>query len=283
MNSDAAEQVVRMSLSGVDITLRLAGAAAKNAAALLIAWAKKEKVHIGRTSLPKLLSSKDELHVISLTKEQFSQFQKLAKKKITYAPFLNTKNRDGKVDIIMSAKQRSFANHILSKVGYGTIEPGTGFRAEIMNSRDKQELSGMNFETHGGDSKKTILRRKAAQADPGNPHLAAPSAGRRARRRLKRSFRRISACSKDSRNSSPFPAIRTAHSRNPTEVRRADNDKPDPRKKEWAFFRDKDGKIAFNPKCNSCARECKQSFRAVLVRCPVFKYTREISHSNDIK
>ena len=169
MNSDAAEQVVRLSLSGVDIAIRLFGAAAKNAAAILIAWSKKEKIHIGKTSLPKLLSSKDELQVLALTKEQFSQFQKLAKKKITYAPFLSTKAKDGKVDIIMSAKQRSFANHILSKVGYGTVEPGTGFHAEIMNSRDKQELSGMNFETHGGESKKNDTPSKGGSSGSREP------------------------------------------------------------------------------------------------------------------
>lgn len=162
MNSDAAEQVVRMSLSGVDITLRLFGAAAKNAAALLIAWAKKEKVHIGRTSLPKLLSSKDELHVISLTKEQFAGFQKLAKKKITYAPFLNTKNRDGKVDIIMSAKQLSMANHVLGKIGYGKVEEGRGFRSEMLNERDKAEIGGMAFETQNSEAKKNDTPSKGA-------------------------------------------------------------------------------------------------------------------------
>ena len=169
MNGDAAEEVVRMALNTADISIRLVGAGAKNLAALLVAWAKKEKKHVGKTSLPKLLSSGDELHVLSLTEKQYDGFKRLAKKKITYAPFLNTKSKDGKVDIIMSAKQRSFANHILNKVGYGTVEPGTGFRAEIMNSRDKQELSGMNFETHGGDSKKNDTPSKGGSSGSREP------------------------------------------------------------------------------------------------------------------
>ena len=140
MNGDAAEEVVRMALNGADISIRLVGAGAKNLAALLVAWAKKEKKHVGRTSLPKLLSGGDELHVLSLTEKQYDGFKKLAKKKITYAPFLNTKSKDGKVDIVLGAKQLSFANHILSKVGYRNIEPGTGAHVELMNEKDKEEI-----------------------------------------------------------------------------------------------------------------------------------------------
>ena len=153
MNGDAAEEGVRMVLNGADITIRLVGAGAKNLAALLIAWAKQEKIHVGKTSLPKLLSSGDELHVLSLTEKQYEGFKKLAKKKITYAPFLNTKTRDGKVDIVLGARQLGFANHILSKVGYRNIEPGSGARSEILNERDKEEL-GMSFDSPAGDSKK---------------------------------------------------------------------------------------------------------------------------------
>lgn len=47
-------------------------------------------------------------------------------------------------------------------------------------------------------------------------------------------------------------------------------DKPTAKSREWVFFRDESGRSAFNPKCNECAKECKQSFRATLVRCPVF-------------
>ena len=52
-------------------------------------------------------------------------------------------------------------------------------------------------------------------------------------------------------------------------------DKPSAKSREWVFFRDESGRIAFNPKCSECAKECKQSFRAVLVRCPVFVKSNE--------
>ena len=38
------------------------------------------------------------------------------------------------------------------------------------------------------------------------------------------------------------------------------------RKEDWVFFMDK-GKLKFNEKCQGCVHSCKQSFRAVIVRC----------------
>ncbi len=170
MNGDAAEEVVKMALNGVDITIRLIGAGARDLAALLIAWAKKEKKHAGKTSLPKLVTSGDELHVLSLTKEQYEGFKRQAKKKITYAPFLNTKSKDGKVDIVLGAKQLHFANYILNRIGYGTVEPGSGTHAEILDDRKKEALD-MRYDSPSGDSKKndTPSRRSSKECRDSSP------------------------------------------------------------------------------------------------------------------
>lgn len=42
-------------------------------------------------------------------------------------------------------------------------------------------------------------------------------------------------------------------------------------KEEWVFFLDADGELRYCDKCNNCCRACKQSFRAVIVRCPKFE------------
>ena len=57
--------------------------------------------------------------------------------------------------------------------------------------------------------------------------------------------------------------------------------KPSAKSREWEFFRDESGRIAYNPKCNECAKECKQSFRATLVRCPVFVKSKDKAKSAD--
>ena len=42
-------------------------------------------------------------------------------------------------------------------------------------------------------------------------------------------------------------------------------------KLEWAFFLDADGRRKYNDVCRRCEHDCKQSFRAVIGRCP--RYT----------
>lgn len=53
--SDAAEQVVRMMLSGSEVAVRLGGSALKNGAALLLALAKNHKRYSARSTYPKCL------------------------------------------------------------------------------------------------------------------------------------------------------------------------------------------------------------------------------------
>ena len=122
MSGDAADEVVRIMLNGTEVAVRLAGSGVKNLAALLIAWSKKEKKPYGKTNMMRLLKSGEELQVISLDKEQYRQFKGLAKQKVLYAPFLNTKADDGKVDVVISSKSIPLVNFILKKIGYGDVQ-----------------------------------------------------------------------------------------------------------------------------------------------------------------
>ena len=122
MSGDAADEVVRIMLNGTEVAVRLAGSGVKNLAAMLIAWSKKEKKPYGKTNLMRLLKSGEELQVISLDREQYKQFKTLAKKKVLYAPFLNTKEEDGKVEVVISSKSIPLVNYILKKIGYGDVQ-----------------------------------------------------------------------------------------------------------------------------------------------------------------
>ena len=122
MSGDAADEVVRIMLNGTEVAVRLAGSGVKNLAAMLIAWSKKEKKPYGKTNMMRLLKSGEELQVISLDREQYKQFKTMAKKKVLYAPFLNTKEEDGKVEVVISSKSIPLVNYILKKIGYGDVQ-----------------------------------------------------------------------------------------------------------------------------------------------------------------
>ena len=81
-SGDAAEQVVRMSLEGTEVALKLTGAAAKNIAAALYAVYKnrdKNKIR-GRQRLTAMLKSGKELKVFTVSEEHLKQFAVEAKR-----------------------------------------------------------------------------------------------------------------------------------------------------------------------------------------------------------
>ena len=43
---------------------------------------------------------------------------------------------------------------------------------------------------------------------------------------------------------------------------------------EWSFFLGSSGRRQYNPVCQSCAHDCKQSFRAELIACPRYRSKR---------
>ena len=123
MNGEAADEVVRMVLNGSEVAIRLTGSAAKNMAAILVAWSKNHKKVYGKTSMMKLLRSGEELQVLSLTKEQYRDFKASARKQVLFAPFVDTKSEDGKVDVVIAARSIPLVNHILDRIGYTQVEP----------------------------------------------------------------------------------------------------------------------------------------------------------------
>ena len=77
---DAAEQVVRLSLEGMEVTARIAGTGAKNIALLLYATLKQEQKTKGRARLTGMLKSGKELKVYTITQKDLGKFAKEAKR-----------------------------------------------------------------------------------------------------------------------------------------------------------------------------------------------------------
>ena len=81
-SGDAAEQIVRMSLEGTEVALRLTGSAAKNIAAALYTIAKnKDRNKIkGHQRLSAMLKSGKELKVFTISEDHLKQFATEAKR-----------------------------------------------------------------------------------------------------------------------------------------------------------------------------------------------------------
>jgi hypothetical protein len=105
---DAAEQVIRIALTGGDIALRLTGSLVKNVAAFLLAMRQNNKVVYGRKSVKKLLQNTRDLRVIPMPKEQFKQFERLSKpRKILYAGVGNRRGKSNIIDLMLPSPRSS--------------------------------------------------------------------------------------------------------------------------------------------------------------------------------
>lgn len=119
-NSEAAEQVVHMMISGGEVAVKLAGSAAKNAAAVLLALAREQRKVYGKTSLKKILRQTRDVRVFPMTQAQYKTFCSLARGKILYAG-IGEKNRgDAPIDVVIPTSDLELANGILERV-LGTI------------------------------------------------------------------------------------------------------------------------------------------------------------------
>ena len=82
MSGDAAEQVVRLSLEGTEMALRLSGSAAKNIAAAIYTVLKNKDRNKtkGRQRLSAMLKSGKPLKVFTVNENQLKQFASEAKR-----------------------------------------------------------------------------------------------------------------------------------------------------------------------------------------------------------
>lgn len=113
-SGDAAEQVVRLSLEGVEVAAKITGSAAKEVAALLYAALKnrdKNKIK-GKQSLTSMLKSGKELSIFSVKNEDMKRFVADAKRYgVVYCALRNTKdNPSGECEIMVRAEDAAKIN-----------------------------------------------------------------------------------------------------------------------------------------------------------------------------
>lgn len=143
-SGDAAEQVVRLSLEGTEVTLRLAGSAAKNIAAALYAVFKnrdKNKIK-GKQRLTAMLKSGKELKVFTIDEEHLKQFATEAKRYgVVYCALRGKeKSADGMVDILVRAEDASKINRIVERFHLATVDTAS-IKHDIEQSRAEKSTA----------------------------------------------------------------------------------------------------------------------------------------------
>ena len=116
---EAADQLVRMLLSGTEVSVRLGGSALKNLLALTMALAKNNKTLSGKVNLGKMLRETRDLRQFSMTPEQYKRFARLAKKqKILFSAIRDRDDRGKLIDVILPVTELDRANMIFERLAY---------------------------------------------------------------------------------------------------------------------------------------------------------------------
>ncbi len=153
-SGDTADQMVKMTLEGIEvaanITLKAGGAAAKSLAATLYAILTDKKKVKGKTHLNSLLKSGKELKVFAIRHEDLKIFCEEAKRYgVLYSVLKEKNNKDGICDVMVRAEDASKISRIVDKFELAKIDT-KAIKEAILAQKDNpiKDIPVMSNEEH---------------------------------------------------------------------------------------------------------------------------------------
>lgn len=141
-SSESAEAVVKMTLEGIDVAVRITGRIAERVAMYLLAKSKETKTTKGKTSLNNMLKSGSPLKIFTLKREELEQFHKETKKYgVLYTALIDKKQTDldGMVDIMVRAEDAPKINRIVERFKLSAVDIAS-IKTEIENDKIKEMI-----------------------------------------------------------------------------------------------------------------------------------------------
>ena len=157
-SGDAAEQIVRMSLEGVEVAARITGSAAKEIAMFLVAALKSPDKNTpgrlklkGKARLTSMLKSGKALEIFSVKERDLAKFAQGAKEYgIVYCVLRNTKNTpDGLCDIMVKADDAPKISRVIERFKFGTVDKAK-IESEIVAAKTEKAADAPSADTPTG-------------------------------------------------------------------------------------------------------------------------------------
>jgi hypothetical protein len=129
---DAADQIVRYSLEGTEVALKLTGEAAKNFAVFAAAVLRDQKKMHGKTNLTRLLRENKPLRFFEVPESRMKEFAREANVRgLLYVPVRDRSKAAGKIEFAVWAEDAAKVNRVLEKMGVDYLQADTGAKAEV--------------------------------------------------------------------------------------------------------------------------------------------------------
>lgn len=134
-SGEVADQIVRMSLNGLEVAAKISGSGAKQLAAMLYAILKDQKKTKGKMRLQNMLKNGKELKVFAVRKEDLKKFTTEAKHYgVLYCVLREKGNTDGLMDIMVRAEDASKINRIFERFKLSGVDKASVI-SDIENRR----------------------------------------------------------------------------------------------------------------------------------------------------
>lgn len=124
--SEPADQVVRYTLEGAEVALKLSGLAAKNFAVFVYAVLKDQKKTRGKTHLVRMLKEQRPLKFFTVPSSQMREFAQEAKKRgLLFVPIRNKQN-PGEVELVVFADDAAKVNRVMDRLNLDFVKSQAG-------------------------------------------------------------------------------------------------------------------------------------------------------------
>lgn len=174
-SGDAAEQIVRMSLEGTEVALRLSGSAAKNIAVALYTVAKDSGKNQtkGQQKLNSMLKSGKELKVFTIGENDLTRFAQESKRYGVVYCVLQPKGKspDGMVDVLVRAEDASKINRIVERFKLSAVDT-VSIKHDIEKQREEREATPQQDKNDALVDDMMGLTKKREEAEQANPTAA---------------------------------------------------------------------------------------------------------------
>ena len=126
LGSEPADQIVRYTLEGAEVALKLSGLAAKNFAVFVYAVLKDQKKTRGKTHLVRMLKEQRPLKFFTVPFGQMREFAQEAKKRgLLFVPIRNKQN-PSEVELVVFADDAAKVNRVMDRLNLDFVKSQAG-------------------------------------------------------------------------------------------------------------------------------------------------------------
>ena len=124
--SDPADQIVRFSLDGTEMVLKLSGLAAKNFALFVYAVLNDQRKVRGKTKLVRMLKERRPFKFFRIPDNMMREFAREAKDHGLLYTAIRNKSRKGQIELVVFADDASKVNRILDNLNLDFVQAQAG-------------------------------------------------------------------------------------------------------------------------------------------------------------